>query len=214
MSKLRSKYDFLGFGFYFLRNKRLQLKKLICTLVVRIQAKLIGIHLGSKVIFMGIPYLRRYPLSEITIGSRCFIRSDMASSLIGVNHRSILATLRKGAVLKIGNNVGVSGTSIGAAVLIEIGNDVICGANTIITDCDWHPVDPLRRRESGDIAKQVIIEDNVWIGVNSIVLKGVRIGKNSVIGAASVVTRDIPPDTIAAGNPCKIIKRINSNEIR
>jgi acetyltransferase-like isoleucine patch superfamily enzyme len=56
----------------------------------------------------------------------------------------------------------------------------------------------------------VVIGDNVWLGVNSVVLKGVTIGKNSVIGANSVVTRDIPPNVIAAGNPCKVIKQIQN----
>ena len=62
--------------------------------------------------------------------------------------------------------------------------------------------------------KPIIIEDNVWLGINSSVLKGVTIGKNSVIGAGSVVTKNIPANVIAAGNPCRVIKKIEEDIIK
>ena len=97
----------------------------------------------------------------------------------------------------------MSGTVIGCANYIKIGNNVRCGANTLITDTDWH-TDDLRTSEN----KDVIIDDNVWLGYGVKVLKGVHIGRNSVIGAGSIVTHDIPANVIAAGNPCRIIKTI------
>ena len=87
---------------------------------------------------------------------------------------------------------------------IIIGNKVRVGANVTIMDGDAHQDDP----RSGD-NKPVIIADGVWIGANVFILKGVSIGKNSVIGAGSVVTRNIPPDVVAAGNPCKVIMNLN-----
>ena len=60
---------------------------------------------------------------------------------------------------------------------------------------------------------EVIIEDNVWIGGNAVILPGVRIGANSVIGAGSVVTRDIPADCVAAGNPCRVIREITDRDL-
>jgi acetyltransferase-like isoleucine patch superfamily enzyme len=119
-----------------------------------------------------------------------------------VNHKCILSTLEEGAIIKIGNNSGFSGATIGAAKKIVIGNNVLCGANSIITDTDWHS------ERSNNLPSPVIIEDNVWIGVNTVILKGVTIGKNSVIGASSLVVKDIPPNVIAGGNPCKILKQI------
>ena len=83
----------------------------------------------------------------------------------------------------------------------NIGNAVRCSDNASIDGSVWHPNDP----RCGEPAP-VIIEDNVWLGLNVIVLKGVTIGKNSVIGAGSVVTRNIPANVIAAGNPCRVIK--------
>ena len=82
------------------------------------------------------------------------------------------------------------------------------GGNTLITDFDWHDVDPLKRHMSEGGSSPVIIEENVWLGTNAIVLKGVRIGKNSVIGAGSVVSSDIPSNVIAAGNPCVVKKKL------
>ena len=73
----------------------------------------------------------------------------------------------------------------------------------MITDSDWHTDDP---RTGPD--KAVIIEDNVWLGYGVKILKGVHIGKNSVIGAGSIVTKNIPANVIAAGNPCKVIKQL------
>ena len=105
------------------------------------------------------------------------------------------------AEIHIGSGCGFSGTVIAAFKQIVLGENVICGANTLITDSNWHPEDP----RSGSPAP-VFIENNVWLGVNAIVLKGVRIGQNSVIGAGSVVTSDIPGNVIAAGNPCKVIR--------
>jgi acetyltransferase-like isoleucine patch superfamily enzyme len=108
-------------------------------------------------------------------------------------------------IILIGNNSGFSGTVVGAFKFIKIGRNVKCGANTLITDSDWH----LEDSRSGE-PEEVIIGDNVWLGVNVIVLKGVTIGNNSVIVAGSVVTKSIPPNVLAAGNPCKIVKAFNT----
>jgi len=115
----------------------------------------------------------------------------------------MISTMTRDAEVRIGNDCGFSGTVIAAFKKIVLGEKVICGANTLITDSDWHPEDP----RSG-IPAPVIIGDNVWLGVNATILKGVTIGQNSVIGANSLVTSDIPRDVIAAGNPCKVIRSL------
>ena len=147
--------------------------------------------------------LQRFPYSRIEIGRNCTFRSDHTSNLIGVNHKCILSTRSKDSIIIIGDYCGFSGVSIGAILEIRIGNNVLCGANVIITDNDWHP------SRLNSTPKPVIIENNVWLGVNTTVLKGVTIGANSIIGANSLVVQDIPPNVIAAGNPCKIIKTIS-----
>lgn len=162
------------------------------------------ISIGRHVVFDGKCHFQRFPKSKIKIGSYCKFLSRKTSNLIGINRPCIIATHTESAQIEIGNGCGFSGTVIGAFKRIKIGNNVMCGANTLITDSDWH-LDDLRT--SG--AKEVNIGNNVWLGVNSVVLKGVIIGDNSLIGANSVVTKDIPANVIAAGNPCKVIKYLD-----
>jgi len=83
------------------------------------------------------------------------------------------------------------------------------GGGTLITDTDAHPLDwEDRRNNTGKVlSAPVIIEDDVWIGAQCIILKGVTIGARTVIGAGSVVTHSIPADSIAAGNPCKVLRK-------
>jgi acetyltransferase-like isoleucine patch superfamily enzyme len=126
-----------------------------------------------------------------------------ASNLIGVNRPCIIATLAPGAEIEVGPGCGLSGTVISAAQRITLGEDVRCGANTFITDTDWHTNDP---RVGPDAP--VIIEDNVWLGVNVTVLKGVNIGKNTVVGAGSLVTKSLPENVVAAGMPARVIREL------
>lgn len=92
---------------------------------------------------------------------------------------------------------------------VQIGSHAKLGPNVQIYTAA-HPLEPDVRQSGLEFAKPVVIGDNVWIGGNSIVLPGVAIGSNSVIGAGSVVTRNIPESVVAAGNPCKIIRRLGS----
>ena len=90
---------------------------------------------------------------------------------------------------------------------IEIGDNTLIGPNTgIYTAC--HPIDYDKRLEGKEFGKPISIGKNVWIGGSCIILPGVHIGDNSVIGAGSVVTKDIPSNVVAVGNPCKIIKEL------
>jgi len=73
-----------------------------------------------------------------------------------------------------------------------------------------HPLDPDLRRKCYEITRPVVIKDNVWIGGSTVVNPGVTIGKDSVIGSGSVVTRDVPDGVLAAGNPCRVIRKLMS----
>ena len=90
---------------------------------------------------------------------------------------------------------------------VTIGDDCFIGPNvSIYTAC--HSTDPLERNTRREWAEPVTIGDNVWIGGSVTILPGVTIGSNVTIGAGSVVTRDIPDNVVAVGNPCKVIKKI------
>lgn len=165
---------------------------------------IIGVNFESfECFFAGSAKVVRCPKSIIIIGKKSRFISHSTSNLIGINHKCIISTLAPQASLKIGRFCGFSGTTIGCFKSITFGDNVRCGANTVITDSDWHMNDP----RSGE-PRAVIIGNNVWLGYGVIVLKGVSIGDNSVIGAGSVVTHDIPANVIAAGNPCKEIKML------
>ncbi|GAA3314757.1 DapH/DapD/GlmU-related protein [Ectobacillus funiculus] len=96
---------------------------------------------------------------------------------------------------------------------VEIGNNVLIGPNVTI-DAGTHPIHPELRRKSAQYNLSVVIEDNVWIGAGAIILPGVRIGENTVIGAGSVVTKDIPSNVVAIGSPCRVMREINEHDMK
>jgi acetyltransferase-like isoleucine patch superfamily enzyme len=155
----------------------------------------------------GLPFVQLARKSVVTIGANFTACSTSSHNSIGVFQRVTLKTNARNARLIIGHHVGISGCSIAAAERIEIGNYVLIGSGCLITDSDAHSLDPLERRRNGSFkTAPVIIEDDVFIGARSVVLKGTRVGRGSVIGAGSVVSKDIPPYVIAAGNPCKVLR--------
>jgi galactoside O-acetyltransferase len=94
---------------------------------------------------------------------------------------------------------------------VDIGNGVLIGPN--VTICTTvHPLDPGKRRAGYMYGFRVVIEDDVWIESGAIINPDITIGRGSVIGAGSVVTRDIPPYVVAAGNPCKILRPIGPDD--
>ncbi len=146
---------------------------------------------------------------SVRIGTHCHISGSVM-------------TRGKGNVI-IGSNVFIGGaTVLGALDRVTVGNDVIISNNVHIYDNNNHPTDPEQRRamtQSHDFhgplwswehaaSAPVVIGDNVWIGEHSSILKGVTVGEGSIIGARAVVTRDVPPYSVAAGNPAKVVKSL------
>ncbi|WP_214847324.1 acyltransferase [Exiguobacterium sp. s193] len=102
-----------------------------------------------------------------------------------------------------GNSTIGNGSEIIAISNIEIGENCLLGPRVIIYDSDFHGVNPTKR--NNPITKPVFIHDNVWIGTEAIILKGVTIEQDSVIGARTVVTKNVPKGSIVSGNPMRII---------
>lgn len=94
---------------------------------------------------------------------------------------------------------------------IHIGNNVFFGPHVTLTTAN-HPLDPDLRRKGLQYVKEIVIEDDVWIGAQSVVLPGVRIGCGSVIAAGSIVTKDIPANVVAMGIPCRPVREIGETE--
>lgn len=115
-----------------------------------------------------------------------------------------------GTQLLLGDRVFVNFGLIALDVgLITIGDDVKIGPNVQLLT-PTHPIDPVTRQANLEAADPITIEANVWIGGGAILLPGVTIGENSVIGAGSVVAKSIPPNVIAVGNPCRVIRPIDT----
>jgi acetyltransferase-like isoleucine patch superfamily enzyme len=182
--------------------------------LIHINCHIKGVKLGQKVIFNGFPFVLRFRRSRIEIGDNCSFNSAKSSLLIGLLRPCTFVTLAENSEIILGNNVGLSGCIIIAASKIILGNQVMIGANCTILDTDFHHSDLQKRHTDNSFpTRPVIIKDNVFIGANCLILKGITIGQNSTIGAGSVVITSIPDNTIAAGNPCKVIirKSIESN---
>ncbi len=96
--------------------------------------------------------------------------------------------------------------------IITIGAGVLIGPNVTIT-ATGHPVHYKLRPHGEMYSFEVIVGDNVWIGSNAVICPGVKIGENSVIGAGSIVVKDIPSNTVAVGNPCKVIRKITDRDL-
>ncbi|WP_373819986.1 sugar O-acetyltransferase [Glaesserella sp.] len=94
---------------------------------------------------------------------------------------------------------------------ITIGNNVMFAPNVSLFTAG-HPIDPEKRNSGLEFGMPITIGDNVWIGGNTVVMPNVNIGNNVVIGAGSVVTKDIPDNSVAVGNPCKVLRQINDND--
>lgn len=160
----------------------------------------------------GIPFIMRaLGGGECTIGNNFSMNNGINGNPIGCYERCTII-IDKGANLFIGENVGISQTAIVAHDNITIGNNVKIGGGTCIYTSDFHSLDYEIRKTKLDIRNRktapIKIGDDVFIGAKCIILKGVTIGNKSIIGAGSVVTKNIPDSEIWAGNPAKFIRKI------
>lgn len=140
-------------------------------------------------------------LGEILIGDKfLFFSSTVRSEMVTY----------PGGRLEIGSNVFVNyGASLSAHLLVRIGDGCQIGSYACMMDNDYHRVED--RRQPGE-SRPIVLGRNVWLGVRVIVLKGVTIGDNAVVGAGSVVTRDIPANSLAAGMPARVIRTFAAAE--
>jgi acetyltransferase-like isoleucine patch superfamily enzyme len=117
-------------------------------------------------------------------------------------HTGAFIIVNPGAILEIGSGYSNNDVEITCFNRIRIGKEVAISKGVIIRDSDNHKIS---NRDS-DISKPIEIGDHVWIGLRAIILKGVKIGSGSIIAAGAVVTHDIPPNSLAAGIPARVIK--------
>ncbi len=175
-----------------------------------------GVTAGGSLKAVGAPIVSLSPGSVICLGVGVTLISKSFATALGVHHPVVLRTLAPGARIEIGDGSGMSGGTICAAKLVTIGRETRIGANVTIADTDFHSLHPAHRSGHSHPTigvSPVRIGSRVLIGTDSIILKGVSIGNNAVIGAGSVVTRPIPADSIAAGNPCRVLRTLTPAEL-
>lgn len=178
------------------------------------------IEFGTGMKIYNVIYLSKHAEAQMTIGKNLVITSGESFNPLCRNIRASVCLEFPTSVIEIGDDTGLSSPCIWAKERITIGNRVNVGGDCILMDSDAHNLDyriRASKEQIGKISKDaltaktapIVIEDDVLIGTRCIILKGVTIGARSVIGSGSVVTKSMPPDCIAAGNPCKVIKFIN-----
>ena len=154
-------------------------------------------RLGSRVRVWGMPSIVNH--GTMLIGDRVRLNSTIATLELAADTNG---------TLQIGDGTFINyGCSIAATQLIQIGPNCNIGTHVIMMDNDFHRLEPERRTERPPSAP-IILEENVWLGARVIVLRGVTIGTGSVVAAGSVVARDIPPRSLAAGVPAKVIRTL------
>lgn len=194
---------------------------------ITIRQKLLSFYLklkyGNKLdnngpirILGGLPVFKLPGRSKITLGQKVVLNSDNLNTNTALTSKCTLVCGLNGNI-NIGDNSMLNGVSVTSYLKVNIGSNCQIASCTLITDTDFHPINPEQRyRESmgkkinHDMVnkKEINIGNNVWIGWGCTILKGVNIGDNSIIAAGSVVVNDIPKNVIAGGNPAIVKKQI------
>ncbi len=184
----------------------------------KILMKMTKVEYGENILLKGIPVIFNKGGAKLKIGENVTVKSSFLSNLVGLYSRTIIVTRAPGAVIEIGDNVGISGATIYARKGIYIGENTCIGGNCKILDNDFHPIDMedriklLNDVHGGDSdlipSCEVHIGKNCFLGCNSIILKGTVLGDGCVVGAGAVVAGKFENNCIIAGNPAKVIKRL------
>lgn len=168
-----------------------------------------GVRVGRRVRVGCIPRIFRSPGARIVLNDSVTLSGSLSNKVCGCH--VVVLSAERGAEIVVGENSGLSCSVLHAARSIRIGRNVNIGVGCSVFDSDFHPLEAAARRRH-DVEKiacaAVVIEDDVWMGANVTVLKGVTIGAGSIIAAGSVVTTSIEPGVLAAGVPARVVKSL------
>ena len=215
MSSKNSRWllDRLVYGYYWKWHYEWLLSYSNFVFKLKTRSKDIGV--GQDYAIWGPVDMMKYPGSHIEIGERFHCISDAVRSSASTVRVARIETLSSHARISIGNDVGLNGTYLSCKYSsIKIGDHAMVGPDCVITDSGfWFPG---REGAVGCSAMKGDIEigKNVWIGMRCLILNGARVGDNSVVGAGSTVTNVVEPDSVYAGNPARLIRRMSAQDQR
>lgn len=214
--RIREKYSYYEIYEIILRRTFASLPVICSTFLNRCQFIVKRVHCEGGFSSRGIILISngsRIPFTgpvNVEMGKGITINSSRRADAIGGDTKTIIRTITTKGRIEIGDYTGISNSAIIAQELIRIGSNVKIGGGVKIYDTDFHALDAKDRKEENDNVKSnaVIIEDDVFIGAHSIILKGVTIGHGAIVGAGSVVSKSIPAGEVWAGNPARCIRKI------
>lgn len=167
-----------------------------------------NIEVGEGVKIESVSAFKKFR-SLLPVGLRVGAKTTLCGVQFAVGERGLI---------EIGSCCYLDGTSFAVEERVTLGDRVACAMQVTIVDLDFHPIDPALRAQDclalspdGDgvrppfAIRPVVIEDDVWIGFGATILKGVRIGRGAIVGAGSVVTRDVPAGMLVCGNPARLV---------
>lgn len=197
--------------FELLKDSLLHFSKVLTVLTAplcRSVLTLNGVKFGKNVKVYGIPRIENR--GRISLGNNMRLNSALCTYNSGNMQGPVLLRTTKTGCIEIGDEVYLNGTTIVSDERVLLGSRIMIGANTVIMDTNTHNIPYRNRLKRWDKIdrKPVTVSDDVWIGANCFIMKGVTIGRGSVIGAGSVVVKDVEEFSVYAGNPAVFIKRI------
>lgn len=215
-TRFLTKYRFPVHVFVLADHLIAYLSTMISTLRLKLLLSLLGCKYGRHLRADGKVIVRVQRKGAITIGNNFGVMARFMANLVGLTNCTVLFCWGEGRI-QIGHDSGCSATIFSSRSSILVGDRVKIGGNVRIFDHDYHSLDYRIRRDplldTENVATApVTIGNDVFIGTNAIILKGVHIGDRSVVGAGSVVTlKEIPPDSLVAGNPARLIKKLKTD---
>jgi acetyltransferase-like isoleucine patch superfamily enzyme len=146
--------------------------------------------------------------NRLSIGEGVYINSRQKGYHAAMPFPTTFLIDVKGAFIEIGDSANLNGVFVHAQKGVTIGKNTVIASGVSILDSNGHEVHSSNRTVLRDIPKPIIIGENVWIGINVVILKGTTIGNNSVVSAGSVVKGDFPENSIIAGNPAVVTGKV------
>jgi carbonic anhydrase/acetyltransferase-like protein (isoleucine patch superfamily) len=174
-----------------------------------LEARLKGCQIGHNVCFVGRPLIGVAANSRLAVGDRAQIASALRANPLACSQPVVLRTLCPGAELILEQSVGISGSILCAASKIHIGEGTLIGSGAVIMDTDFHHLNQNGQWDDNPAygADPIHIGRNVFVGARAIILKGVTIDDRAIVGAGAVVTKNVPANHVAVGNPARILAR-------